>query len=758
MGVPVRGDAILLSTLLLAGCTRSWYRQQADKDAYTLETGHIPSAASDIGRIDITPPPTSRLSNPYDPDKPPKPPDDPAAAFFMARPGGMKGYSHWTKFGEAPAIEPPTWEQALGLEDRGTLKLTQDKSVEIALLDSREYQSALEDVYLQALNLSLNRFEFECQWFGRTSTNYVRTGAGSLPLESNLLTTTADIGFTRNLAAGGQIMVDFANAFVWEFTGRSRSVTGAFSASLFQPLLRGFGRNVRLELLTQSERDTLYAVRDFARFRKSFWADIAISGNGGNGYLDLLLLVQNIRNAKENIKSQEENYRLNLEYYRGNKRSVVEVDQALQGLLSARKQLLDSEISLENALDNFKRRLGLPPRMPAEIDDSGLRQFVLIEPEVETLRDELSAFDLARKAELGTLPDAPTLAANFEVLAKLVERTLPSVASTERELVRWKATLDKPVAAVDAETRIRALENYQSNAEVPAEAKRELDTLQERVAKHRAAVSPATREASWTAQTDDVKRLFATLDELINATTIARIYSIELPAVEQTEGDAIQFAKDNRLDFQNVQARVTDAWRRVDVAANALRGDLNLTLGTSQISQPGSLNPFNISSDASIYRVGVQFDGPLNRFAARNVYRASQIAYERARRDFMAASDDIELQIRFNLRSITQARVSFEIARQRLIAAARQVENERILLVAPVPPRGGNTGDAALRTLNALAQLNAARNDLAAEYFRFEQQRIQLLLNLEALQLDDRGFPVNAAPRRPVETPPSPIP
>ncbi len=752
MGVPVRGRGLILMVLLLAGCSRSWYRQQADKDAYTLETGHIPNAASDIGRIDITPPSESRLSDPYDPDKPPKPPDDPAAAFFMARPGGMKGYSHWDKFGEAPTIEPQTWEQGLGLDAQGVLKLSQDKSVEIALLDSREYQTALEDVYLQALNLSLNRFEFETQWFGRAGTTYVRTGASSLPFESNLLTASSDIGFTRNLAAGGQLLVDFANAFVWEFTGRTRSVTGAFNATLFQPLLRGFGRNVRLELLTQSERNTLYAVRDFARFRKQFWANIAISGNG-NGYLDLLLRVQNVRNAKENIKSQEENYRLNLEYYKGNQRSVVEVDQALQGLLSARQQLLDAEISLQNSLDDFKRRLGLPPRLPTEIDESGLAQFVLIPPEVEKLRDDVSIFDLARKAELGFLPDAPIVIENFDELTKLVDRTAPAVEAAEQELTRWKAKLDKPVTAVDAETRIRALENYQSNATVPAEARKELALLKERIARHRAAVTPATRLASWTAQTEDVKRLFTTLDEIINAQTLSRIYSIELPAVDDTESEAIAYAKENRLDFQNVKARVTDAWRRVDVAANALKGDLNVTLGTSLINAPGSLNPLNFSNDASVYRVGVQFDGPLNRFAARNVYRASQIAYQRARRDYMAASDDIEQQIRFNLRAITQARVSFEIARQQLIAAARQVENERILLVAPVPPRGGNTGDAALRTLQALGQLNAARNNLATAYFRFEQQRIQLLLNLEALQLDDRGFPTNAAPRRPIETP-----
>ena len=78
------------------------------------------------------------------------------------------------------------------------------------------------------------------------------------------------------------------------------------------------------------------------------------------------------------------------------------------------------------------------------------------------------------------------------------------------------------------------------------------------------------------------------------------------------------------------------------------------------------------------------------------------------------------------------------------ISAARQVANERILLNAPpkIQQQGGG-GDPTLRTLQALAQLNSARNDLAGTFIGYEQQRVQHLLNLEALTLDDRGLPAN---------------
>ena len=62
----------------------------------------------------------------------------------------------------------------------------------------------------------------------------------------------------------------------------------------------------------------------------------------------------------------------------------------------------------------------------------------------------------------------------------------------------------------------------------------------------------------------------------------------------------------------------------------------------------------------------------------------------------------------------------------------------------------------------ALAEFTAARNALAASYVNFEQQRIQLLLDLEALQLDDRGFPYElqrtASLGPPLPTPRNPPP
>jgi outer membrane protein TolC len=230
--------------------------------------------------------------------------------------------------------------------------------------------------------------------------------------------------------------------------------------------------------------------------------------------------------------------------------------------------------------------------------------------------------------------------------------------------------------------------------------------------------------------------------------TQARIFRIELPEVDVPEGPALEYAKGNRLDLQNRLGQATDSWRKVTVAANALRGGVNLVGTVNLATDPDHNRPFNFASEANSYTVGLQLDAPLNRMAERNAYRASLITYQRAKRAFVALSDQIELQVRQDLRELARLRSSFGIARQQVLAAARQYENARLTLVGPRDRR--NAGDATtLNLLQALSSLQAARNALAANYIQFEQRRLQLLLDLEELQLDERGFPANAAPRIP---------
>lgn len=735
--------AAIFMLVLFAGCTRAHYRQSADRETYPIIAERVVYPTYDIGRTQIDPDPQSRLADPFDPDHPPKPPDDPAAAGFMRFPGGMRGSRHWERDGVTDLIEPDGWQVILETNDAGTVRLDQNRAVEVALLNSREYQTVLEDVYLTALRLTLNRFEFDLQWFLTNSTSFTHFGSGGAPTETNTLVSNTNLGFSRNLAAGGQLFVDFANSFVVEFTGGNRRWSSNFLVSLVQPLLRGAGRQVRLEGLTQAERDVLYTVRDFARFRKRFWADIAISDGGNGGYLGLLLGLQTIRNNESNLRRQEETYRLYNELFLGGRASAVELDQFFQSLQGARLDVIQSTTAFNNQLDTFKLRLGLPPRLPIELDDSLLGQFTLVDPEIEKLRDDLEAFQRARLSELDEVPAAADLQRHFAALQSFNDRAPNALARARADLAVWGQRLGRNADSQDdPEAAARALRTYENLVSQPPEIAKDLEAAQKAIAAHGAEVTEANRLAAWETLTSDAKGVLANVDSIIALQTQAKIHLIELPTSRMTEAAALDEAKSNRLDLQNRLGEVTDAWRKVTAAANALKADLDVVASANLGTDPDHLDPLNFASEASTYSLGLEFDGPLNRLAERNVYRASLIGFQRSRRNFMALSDQIELEVRRDLRLLNQLRVSFEISRQQLLSAARQFESARIVLLGPRDQRSAND-TTTLNLLQALSALVAARNALAANYINYEQQRVQLLLDLEALQLDPRGFPLH---------------
>lgn len=734
--------AYILVLLCAVGCSRSHYRLSADRDTYPIIGERIVKPEYAIGRTNIVPPPESRLADPTNPDCPPKPLDDPAAAIFMANPGGLKGYRGWEKNGVLSQIEPAGWESALGLDEKGTLKLDGDRATEIALANSREYQTRLEAVYIQALGLTLNRFEFDLQYFLRRNTTFQHIGGGQNAVESNTLINDGNFGFTKNFAAGGQLLVDFANSFVWEFTGRTQTASGSIGATLVQPLVRGFGRNVRLESLTQAERNVLYSVRDYARFRKQFWAGINVDGGG---YLQLLRQVQGVRNARANLRSQEENYALYQVLFQGGRTQVTNVDQVYQALLSARRDVISAEIELQNSLDRYKIVLGLPPRLPVELDDAPLNRFVLVDPAVDQLREEIDAFERKRKLELDAPPTVEVLRKSLDELAMFADRTDGVVTAADAALKLWADDLAKPVPPEEEEQAQRAKNAYGQQRDKPAELRELLKKFRSDLKRQRDSLTEAGRAKAWQDVVAATRDLAAVVDAAIAGESQARIYTLHLPEQAFEEESLLPFAKENRLDLQNTQGLVTDAWRKVSVAANDLQSDVTVRLDGSLVTEPGGQNPFAFGAAGSRLAAGLQFDGPLNRRAERNAYRLSLIQYQRSRRDFMQLSDSIELDVRTGIRELRRQRINFEIAKQQLLVAVRQLALERRLLTAPVQDRGGrgDDGAATLRILSAQQSLLIARNGLADSFFNYEQQRIRLLINSEKMQLDERGFPTD---------------
>jgi outer membrane protein TolC len=741
------GWSLLLLAVCAGGCTRAHYRRAADRETYDAIFEHADEGRWPVGPLPIAPLPESRLFDPYNPDRPPLPPDDPTAARFMAWPNGIRGSLHYHDNGDAPSIESPAWLDFLKLNAENKLELTPDKAVELGVLDSREYAFALDQLYLTALMLTLNRFEFDCHWF--LTNNTIWSHFGSSDTEVNSLNSSSTFGFTKNLYAGGQFMAEFANNVVVTFSGIDQTVAVSnLIATLTQPLLRGAGRWVRLDALTQAERDVLYAVRDFARFRKRFYVNRTTAQTGG--YLGLLLELQTVRNLEADVKSQEQNYRITDALYRAQSASLIQVDQAYTSYLQSRSNLIQAQTTLENSLDTYKINLGLPPRLGVTLDDSLLKPFQLVAPELETMQAEVDRF-FAGYRERDEPPPLAELRDGFARLAKFLPRAEKQLDLVESELRDWKGQLGQGIEEPGQAQRER--ETYEAiEGQIP-QARRDLAELVKRVAQDAGKLDASQLKAGWDALQNRSRQLIAQLSQVYVLQTQVRVYLIRLKPIPYKLDEAETYAQYNRLDLMNIRGRVVDAWREIGVRANALKSDLNVT-ATANVATPPGNRPFDFRASASQYTVGVQFSGPLNRVAERNAYRASQIAYEQARRNFMALEDQIDAAIRLDLRTLEQERLNFGIARLQLISAARQVEATRERQLAE-PQASATTST--LDILNALSSLLQAKSNLIRSWINYESGLIQLLFDMDALQLSSRGVPINE-PDNGADTLPAPTP
>jgi outer membrane protein TolC len=830
--VPV---ALSLSlALVLVGCrTRGDYRRWADCEVAEAIVDKQSDERWRLPDRPVSPDSRSRMADPQCPDCGPLPPDDPAAHRFMEFPDRLCGWPCWHGRGDLPYIEFPDWQQYLPLDGDGVLRLNRETAIELARLHSREYQDQVEQLYFTALAFTFERFEFDTQWFYRSSNTAALNGVGGPPTESRLLSTGRNAGFTKNLTIGGQLLVDFANSFVWEFAGDTVSnASSGLLVSLTQPLLRGAFREVRLESLTQSERNLLYNVRDFGRFRRTFYTDLV-----GNGYLPLLAIAQSIKNLERNLESLERNLEEHEQLSRAGLVAPIQVDQVFQQYQQGRLSLLSAQQSLQTALDQFKLLLGLPPQLEIELDPETLSPFELNDPDIEALQEENEQLRL----ELVQSDEPPALAEikqRYDRLKNSQDKMVALKKQLQEEFDRWSKRLKDSqragMSADDQETLDRqlelaerlgkALEEFDKMAAadgkriaagakgewLPPEKKEEDDgllgslkslddpagdgdeaddqddpsdeqepgggvqkedddekqvgieglVLRELFRRKKSAESksvtpakggPANDEEDKEPKKDEATKLWESLQELVGKRlrkqlsdlfviqAQVRVYLIESTPTEVDEEWAIQVALDNRLDLMNARGTVVDAYRRVEVAADALEAELNLQMQASLGTDPGRANPVRFDASANRYRVGFEFDSPLTRLAERNAYRAAQINYQQARRAYMATKDTIVAAVRSDIRQVEFNRFSFEIAKLQLLTAARQVDEAQVNLRNSNEPNSSFTRN----LLEALQGLLGAKNNLIQSWVSYEASRMALYRDLDQMQIDANGTWVN---------------
>ena len=770
LGWQVLGLGLLV---LMAGCSRHDYRYRADRDVYGIEKERNIDPRWNLPMRPVEADPRSRIDYRFDADKEPIPPDDNSARLYQVSAGQPFEFAHWAKRGTS-SIESDSWTDYLPRETDGSVLLSRESVIQLGLLNSREYQTQIEGLYTSALGVALSRFEFMTQPFSRWNTAFGLNGAGSAQARS--LTLGSVNGLSQNLLSGGQLLATLSNAMVWQFSPNGLTTAPSNLAVAFtQPFLRGATLRIRTQPLSVAERQMLYSIRDFAQYRRNFFVTVT----GGGGYLGLLGQLQGIRNARDNLAAlkrglNEQEATVDAGFVSLASRDTLAVQYQTQQLA-----LVQQEAGLQTTLDSYKEQLGLPPELNVTVDDSALQTFELSDPRIGKLTKRVDDLNLSL---LGSV-EVPAPEVIEDALKQLRQgandlRELLSVVRTDLGTLRQRLSLpaldddlpDVPVTGrstepgakalaerinsrlIEIDERTNAIEEMARDIRVLLGEPGDMDSARESIAVFLGVDPPGKvpavfpwpgdKEAAWATLKDLVGRRFLSrINDVFVAQNQIRVYLIKLTPVDITTDQAITIALDNRQDLMNARGRVTDAWRNVEVQANALLAVLNVNYHGNLATRPGGSTLFGYDAHQQSQQVGIEFDAPVNRYAERNVYRASQINYQQARRAYMLTRDDIVRQIRLDVRNLVLNRRQFEISREQVILAARAVEQAEFDLRNSRDP--GSGAGLTQQFLNTLNQLLSAKNTLISNWVSYETARMSLYRDFGIMDIDAQGIWTN---------------
>ncbi|MBI1314635.1 hypothetical protein GC176_25360 [bacterium] len=188
-----------------------------------------------------------------------------------------------------------------------------------------------------------------------------------------------------------------------------------------------------------------------------------------------------------------------------------------------------------------------------------------------------------------------------------------------------------------------------------------------------------------------------------------------------------------RLDLMTARGQLGDQWRGIKLAADNLRSVLNLSARQRLRSETDSNRATGIDFDVSETELAITFDTPLNRRAQRNAFREQLLNYQRSRRALMELEDQIKQDIRADIRRLRLAEEQHALAIASAALARQRSTSTELQL------RLGVGGIKARDFLEAQTAYAASLSAVAARHIEYVLGRIRLYVDLEQLQLNDRG-------------------
>ncbi|MFO1498296.1 MAG: TolC family protein [Verrucomicrobiota bacterium] len=230
----------------------------------------------------------------------------------------------------------------------------------------------------------------------------------------------------------------------------------------------------------------------------------------------------------------------------------------------------------------------------------------------------------------------------------------------------------------------RGLQNFRKNVEreraCPAERRRtqaSLGLIQQ---------SELTTEAGWINAIRAYKQSLDNFKIQLGLSTDANIVldpadleRLQIAHPDLSAEEAVKVALATRLDLENARDEYEDATRKIAIAVNRLRPQVDLVASAGLGSEGNTRGGFAIPDiDRYHWSAGLNLDLPFERTAERNAYRAAFITQARAARGLEQTEDQIKLQVRDDWRNLDQAKRSYEIAEMGVALSQRRLEEEEL--------------------------------------------------------------------------------
>ncbi|HEX4147421.1 MAG TPA: hypothetical protein VHY20_00475 [Pirellulales bacterium] len=768
-----------LGLLTQPGCSRTRYRLQADRQVTALINEKSDDPRWALRNFNLGMDPRSRYFDPYNFDKEPMPPDDPASHVFMHRVDGMKGYHLWHRNGTLPDHQNPGWRDRLAMyapmTSQGKIKLDLEGAVALAYIHSPDMRTQLEQLYLSALDVSTERFRFVTQFYGGLGPNFTESGsvasgtgsptsvltAGTNPIPAApgvlalgneavpLPSQPGALQFEKHFATGGELLVGFANSFVWQFAGPDTNATNSLlNFNLVQPLLRSGGRAVALEQLTIAERQLLANLRAYHRYLQGFFSNIATGDNGnvtgpqrvggfaggtgltgfsgqGSGGLGGVGTATNFGRAGFGAPTNVTGAVATGTGFAGGGAGAI---GGFAGLLQQLQQIRNTQLSLSLQL----RTLALL-EANLEAGTIDITQVDTFRQNIETERANLlqsqialdNSVDTFLRQILGLPPDLPielddSMINQFQLID-------PKIRDAEDKIADYIAELGKSAAepseellerAFDAlgklrpliEEEFKAVENDLQRMDDASEARFKMLSAEERVTFEsdrqellRNLVALNQRFGTGSLDLEKLHDQLATQPRGVTANALVALAGAlntlaqELSLVQARA--RLEAVTIEPVDLNSVQAlRIAEAYRQDWMNNKAtvvntwrlITFNANALRSAVTVTFNGTLgtvgnNPVAFNSTDGTLSAGLRFDPPFTRLLERNNYRQSLISYQSDRRTLIQFIDSINQTLRQDLRLLRQYQVGLEIQRRAVAIAVRRVDKCLEDLNAPPP-------------------------------------------------------------------------